>query len=379
MKNIRLFSILGLSILLISFILTTNVYAHSVKIDPDNWITLPTIISNGEGKITIKDTEMIESLYYQAVEISDSVYAQITKTKDDGEEVLDALEEKINDLKSECEDLADIYTDAAEKYKKLIDEDASEDELAEAKEKYDTAKENYETKVKECNDKVKERNEKSEEINNKIKELIPSYVDGNWVEAEDSKFKVDLSKFSGNKIFVIWVKLYKMDRTTTYDCSVYTFKGNKTEEIKVTSVSIDQEKVSINKGEEIKLNATINPSNATDKILTWTSSDEEIAKVEDGKVTGISEGKVTITVTTKDGNYTDTCEVTVTSKIVEEDKEQDKEENKEDTNTQVKDPTIAGGKIPQTGVFSYITVIAIVLISAIGIVTYIRNKDLKLK
>ena len=59
--------------------------------------------------------------------------------------------------------------------------------------------------------------------------------------------------------------------------------------------------------------ATINPSYATDKSLTWQTSDDKIATVADGIVTGVAEGKVTITVTTSNGK-TATCEVTVLPK-----------------------------------------------------------------
>ncbi|MDU2158593.1 Ig-like domain-containing protein, partial [Clostridium sp.] len=48
------------------------------------------------------------------------------------------------------------------------------------------------------------------------------------------------------------------------------------------------------------------------KDVTWTSSDEKIAKVDaNGKVTAVGAGKATITVTTKDGNFKATCEVVV--------------------------------------------------------------------
>ena len=53
------------------------------------------------------------------------------------------------------------------------------------------------------------------------------------------------------------------------------------------------------------------PENATDKSVTWSSSDEQVATVTDGTVLGLKEGSVTITVTTVDGGYTASCVVTV--------------------------------------------------------------------
>ncbi len=61
-----------------------------------------------------------------------------------------------------------------------------------------------------------------------------------------------------------------------------------------------------------QLAVTVSPSNADDKSVTWTSSKPEVATVSDsGLVTAVANGTTTITVTTKDGGYTATCEVTV--------------------------------------------------------------------
>jgi uncharacterized protein YjdB len=57
--------------------------------------------------------------------------------------------------------------------------------------------------------------------------------------------------------------------------------------------------------------ATVLPEDATDKSVTWTSDNEEVATVVDGVVTAVSEGTASITVTTVDGNLTATCVVTV--------------------------------------------------------------------
>ena len=61
------------------------------------------------------------------------------------------------------------------------------------------------------------------------------------------------------------------------------------------------------------LTATVAPADATNKTVTWSSSDDTIATVADGVVTGVAAGTATITVTTQDGGFTDTAEITVTS------------------------------------------------------------------
>ena len=59
-------------------------------------------------------------------------------------------------------------------------------------------------------------------------------------------------------------------------------------------------------------------ANATNKNINWTSNNEEVATVSNGVITGIAEGTATITVKTIDGNYTDTCTVTVTEETISE-------------------------------------------------------------
>lgn len=71
-------------------------------------------------------------------------------------------------------------------------------------------------------------------------------------------------------------------------------------------------------GNTVALTATVAPSNATDKTVTFKSADETLATVDNqGVVTGVKatepDTTVVITVTTNDGNQTDTCAVTVTN------------------------------------------------------------------
>jgi len=81
---------------------------------------------------------------------------------------------------------------------------------------------------------------------------------------------------------------------------------------RVTGVNIVEEKIEVGVDTAIQLNAVVSPSDAFDKSVIWSSNDDEIATVdENGNVTGVKEGTVTITVTTKDGGFIDTCEVTV--------------------------------------------------------------------
>lgn len=82
--------------------------------------------------------------------------------------------------------------------------------------------------------------------------------------------------------------------------------------IPVTGISLTPTSATIKKGETIQLSATVTPGNATEKTVSWGSGDETIATVSSsGLVTGINEGTVTISVKTKDGSFTATCEVKI--------------------------------------------------------------------
>lgn len=85
--------------------------------------------------------------------------------------------------------------------------------------------------------------------------------------------------------------------------------------ISVTGVKLDKEALELVEGDSYQLTATVAPANAHNKKVTWSSSDESIAMVDQhGKVTAVKEGVVIIIVTTEDGGKTATCEVTVKKK-----------------------------------------------------------------
>ena len=85
-------------------------------------------------------------------------------------------------------------------------------------------------------------------------------------------------------------------------------------DVPVTDVSLDQSSVYLKTGDTVQLTAEVEPANAANQGLTWTSSNPSAATVDStGKVTAVGEGTATITVTTADGGHTATCVVTVSS------------------------------------------------------------------
>lgn len=85
-----------------------------------------------------------------------------------------------------------------------------------------------------------------------------------------------------------------------------------TKMVPVTGLALDKTTTTVETDDEtLTLTPIFSPGNATNKNLTWTSSDNEIATVADGVVTLIKKGVVTITATTEDGGYTASCVVTI--------------------------------------------------------------------
>ena len=92
------------------------------------------------------------------------------------------------------------------------------------------------------------------------------------------------------------------------------------EEINVTEVQLDKTEIALKEGKTETLIATVLPENATNKNITWTSSNNDIAIVENGVITAIKEGNAIITVMTQDGSKTATCNVLVEKKEQEDTK-----------------------------------------------------------
>ena len=82
--------------------------------------------------------------------------------------------------------------------------------------------------------------------------------------------------------------------------------------VRVTGISLDKQTAVLSTiGETLLINRTITPGNATNKNVTWTSSNPSVATVSAGQVTAVANGTTTITATTKDGGFTASCVVTV--------------------------------------------------------------------
>ena len=105
-----------------------------------------------------------------------------------------------------------------------------------------------------------------------------------------------------------------------YQCMVRNSAGSVTSDpvtltvnsVSVTGVSLDTTELSLYTGESKTLTAKVEPADATNQDVTWSSNNNAVATVENGTVKAVGEGEATITVTTADGGKQATCLVKVT-------------------------------------------------------------------
>ena len=167
--------------------------------------------------------------------------------------------------------------------------------------------------------------------------------------------------------------------------------------VAVTNVKIEATKTTIKVGETTILKAVVEPTTATNKKVTWSSSDDKVATIDSkGQVKGIKEGEATITATTEDGNKKATLKITIEKKdetvgdnkdnkddgqkkdelVIEDDKNKQDEVKNDNVNGDKKDATVANTDLPKAGLsITFFVVIAAAIISAI--VIYKKNQNFK--
>ena len=140
--------------------------------------------------------------------------------------------------------------------------------------------------------------------------------------------------------------------------------GTKVESIEVEGISLDRNTLTLQEGSSYTLTATITPTDATNKLITWTSDNENVATVSNGRVVAKSSGTATITATTSDGEHTATCKVTVVAR---------------GNNNTGNDNTVANIKLPNAGmnILVVVGILAMIVISIISYKIYARYKDVK--
>ena len=139
---------------------------------------------------------------------------------------------------------------------------------------------------------------------------------------------LDSSKKTRSLIYDITPGTYYIaileDSTDILTGSLYTFKAiinpDENANVPVAGVLLDKDTLTLLTTDTPQtLSYTISPDNATNKSIIWTSSNPDIVSVsDDGIVKALKQGTSTITLTTVDGNYTDTCNIDVVEKIIDD-------------------------------------------------------------
>lgn len=131
-----------------------------------------------------------------------------------------------------------------------------------------------------------------------------------WLSSDESVATVSKGVVTAKKAGTVTITAKSIDGKTA-SCTVIV--NNKY--VAVTDIKLNTSRAAIRVGETVTLVATISPSDATDKTVTWYSSDNNIATVENGVVTGKKAGTVTITAKSSNGKVA-TCIVYVNSIVV---------------------------------------------------------------
>ena len=102
-------------------------------------------------------------------------------------------------------------------------------------------------------------------------------------------------------------------KTTSSKVTSSRTTSSKNTTVLPTGISLSETNIEMTVGDTKQLNATVYPSNATDKSVTWSSNNTSVASVNNGLVTAVGKGTATITVNTSNGK-TASCSVTVNPK-----------------------------------------------------------------
>ena len=188
-------------------------------------------------------------------------------------------------------------------------------------------------------------------------------------------------------LFYLWVYCSTSGIKDVYG---YILVDNLQAEIALGSISLPNTK-EVELGKSLKLTPTFSPNNTTNKIVTWSSSDESVATVDNaGNITPKKLGATIITVTSQDGNKKATCTVTVVASGANNSENQSNggSSNNGTSNggsssgtsytgsgaSNGTDTTRATGKLPQTGVGIGV-IVAIVATLGVGIFSYYKIKE----
>lgn len=245
------------------------------------------------------------------------------------------------------------------------------------------------------------------ELQNLIKTTVPtsnwtkwSYFNGHDANGMDGYgYPTETITAPDTGLYYMWVYFSGENIKPLYGVILV---DNLVPDISLESISIDKTRT-VELGQTLTLTPTFNPSNATNKIVTWTSSDESVAIVSNaGVVTPKKVGSTIITVTSQDGNKKATCTVTVTNTSTSTSGNSSSSGSSNTTNSGSKSSSGSTGvttsassssstkstsssnskssstpsKLPYTGI-GITGVFAIIIVAGLAVITYRKYNNLK--
>ena len=168
----------------------------------------------------------------------------------------------------------------------------------------------------------------------KVQSKIPGFTD-NWIFLPAAGYRIYGEKncvgevgaywsssryptYAPNQAYELSFSQNNVSIVEDYRCEGRSVRPIWGEVISVTSISLNTSAISLMRNESATLVATINPVDATNKSISWESSDNNIVKVSPaGVITAVSIGSAIITAKTNDGGYKAKCNVTVTQEYID--------------------------------------------------------------
>jgi len=254
---------------------------------------------------------------------------------------------------------------------------------------------------------IKRKNGDYTELQNNLKQTVPnsnwktwSYWNGHNSNSNGFGHTQKPISVPDSGLYYMWIYFSGDNLKNMYG---YILVDNLEPDIILEEISLPKTQT-IELGKAINIKLEFKPTNATNKIVTWKSSDESVATVDNvGKVTPKKVGSTIITVVSQDGNKKASCTVTVTEAQDNKNNVEDKDDktpndgnqnsgvtnngnsNQDSTNNKgtndKKDTTTAPiKKIPQAGQTIIITIIGLIALIGISIIMYKKfsqYKDIK--
>jgi len=142
--------------------------------------------------------------------------------------------------------------------------------------------------------------------------ISPSTATNKTVTWTSSNANVATVSGSGHDVTVRGISSGSATITVTTKDGSHKATCDVTVVVPATSVSLNKQSITLPAGGSETLTATVQPSNATDRAITWTSNNTNVATVDNnGLVRGVNPGTATIRARTNDGGHTAACSVTV--------------------------------------------------------------------